>query len=156
MRANPPCSTASPRPQVLAKDLLFATLDPTMRGVKLPNGTRVILSDTVGFIADLPTELVAAFRATLEEVLAADVIAHVRDAHHDESEAQKADVLKVLRELGVPESRPMIEVLNKIDLLPEARAGLIAGEERPETGCGGFGAHRRRSWTRFQPGSRPR
>jgi GTP-binding protein HflX len=117
--------------EVLAKDLLFATLDPTMRGVKLPNGTRVILSDTVGFIADLPTELVAAFRATLEEVLAADVIAHVRDAHHDESEAQKADVLKVLAELGVPESRLMIEILNKIDLLPEeVRADLITGNHR--------------------------
>ncbi len=116
------------RAQVLAKDLLFATLDPTMRGVKLPSGTKVILSDTVGFIADLPTELVAAFRATLEEVLAADVIAHVRDAHHDESDAQKSDVLKVLRELGVSESRPMIEVLNKIDLLaPEVRAGLLSG-----------------------------
>ena len=117
--------------KVLAKDILFATLDPTMRGVKLPNGTRVILSDTVGFIADLPTELVAAFRATLEEVLAADVIAHVRDAHHDESDAQKADVLKVLGELGVPEDRPMIEILNKIDLLPEeARGGLLAGNQR--------------------------
>jgi GTPase len=117
--------------KVLAKDILFATLDPTMRGVRLPNGTRVILSDTVGFIADLPTELVAAFRATLEEVLAADVIAHVRDAYHDESDAQKADVLKVLGELGVPEDRPMIEILNKIDLLPdEVRAGLIAGNGR--------------------------
>jgi GTP-binding protein HflX len=117
--------------KVLAKDILFATLDPTMRGVKLPNGTRVILSDTVGFIADLPTELVAAFRATLEEVLAADVIAHVRDAYHDESDAQKADVWKVLGELGVPEDRPMIEILNKIDLLPdEVRAGLIAGNSQ--------------------------
>jgi GTP-binding protein HflX len=117
--------------KVLAKDILFATLDPTMRGVKLPNGTRVILSDTVGFIADLPTELVAAFRATLEEVLAADVIAHVRDAYHDESDAQKADVWKVLGELGVPEDRPMIEILNKIDLLPdEVRAGLIAGNHQ--------------------------
>ena len=88
--------------EVLAKDLLFATLDPTMRGVKLPHGTKIILSDTVGFIADLPTELVAAFRATLEEVLEADVIVHVRDAAHDESAAQKADVLKVLEELGLP------------------------------------------------------
>jgi GTP-binding protein HflX len=112
---------------VLAKDLLFATLDPTMRGVKLPRGTRIILSDTVGFIADLPTELVAAFRATLEEVLAADVIVHVRDAAHDETEAQKADVLKVLAELGVPPDRPMLEVLNKIDLLePDQAAGLLA------------------------------
>ncbi|HXS06942.1 MAG TPA: GTPase HflX [Rhizomicrobium sp.] len=117
--------------KVLAKDLLFATLDPTMRGLKLPNGAKVILSDTVGFIADLPTELVAAFRATLEEVLAADVILHVRDAAHDESEAQKVDVLKVLTELGVPEDRTMIEVLNKIDLLPaEVRAGLLAGNDR--------------------------
>ena len=113
---------------VVAKDQLFATLDPTMRGLKLPEGTRVILSDTVGFIADLPTELVAAFRATLEEVLAADLIAHVRDAAHDESEAQKGDVLKVLSELGVPEDRPLVEILNKVDLLPdEARAGLLDG-----------------------------
>ena len=113
--------------EVLAKDLLFATLDPTMRGVKLPQGTRIILSDTVGFIADLPTELVAAFRATLEEVLEADVIVHVRDSAHDESAAQKADVLKVLEELGVDPGRPMLEVLNKIDLLePEQRAGLLA------------------------------
>ncbi|HEY2009901.1 MAG TPA: GTPase HflX [Rhizomicrobium sp.] len=113
--------------EVLAKDLLFATLDPTMRGVKLPHNTRIILSDTVGFIADLPTELVAAFRATLEEVLEADVIVHVRDAAHAESAAQKADVLKVLEELGVDPGRPMLEVLNKIDLLePEQRAGLLA------------------------------
>ena len=112
--------------EVLAKDLLFATLDPTMRGVKLPLGTKIILSDTVGFIADLPTELVAAFRATLEEVLAADVIVHVRDAAHDETEAQKADVLKVLEDLGLPPDRPMVEVLNKIDLLePDQRAGLL-------------------------------
>ena len=116
---------------VVAKDLLFATLDPTMRGLKLPHCARVILSDTVGFIADLPTELVAAFRATLEEVLEADLIAHVRDAAHDETEAQKADVLKVLAELGVPEDRPMIEILNKIDLLPdEAREALLDGNRR--------------------------
>ncbi|HEY0265804.1 MAG TPA: GTPase HflX [Rhizomicrobium sp.] len=117
--------------EVLAKDLLFATLDPTMRGVKLPQGTKIILSDTVGFIADLPTELVAAFRATLEEVLAADVIVHVRDAAHDETEAQKADVLKVLEELGMPPDRPLLEVLNKIDLLePEQRDGLLARNGR--------------------------
>jgi GTP-binding protein HflX len=119
--------------EVLAKDLLFATLDPTMRGVKLPGGTRVILSDTVGFIADLPTELVAAFRATLEEVLAADVIVHVRDTAHDESAAQKADVLAVLEELGLPPDVPMLEVLNKIDLLePEQREGLLARNSRGE------------------------
>jgi len=116
---------------VAAKDQLFATLDPTMRGLKLPRGTKVILSDTVGFIADLPTELVAAFRATLEEVLEADLIAHVRDAAHDESEAQKGDVLKVLEELGVAEDRSLVEILNKVDLLPdEARAGLLDGNRR--------------------------
>ena len=110
---------------VIAKDLLFATLDPTMRGLTLPGGRKIILSDTVGFIADLPIELVAAFRATLEEVLEADVILHVRDAAHLESEAQKKDVQKVLSELGVDESRPMVEVLNKIDLLEaDQRAGL--------------------------------
>jgi GTP-binding protein HflX len=117
--------------KVLAKDLLFATLDPTMRGVKLPHGTRIILSDTVGFIADLPTELVAAFRATLEEVLEADVIVHVRDAAHDETAAQKADVLKVLEELGVEQDRPLLEVLNKIDLLePEQQEGLLSHNGR--------------------------
>jgi len=123
--------------EVLAKDLLFATLDPTMRGIKLPLGTRIILSDTVGFIADLPTELVAAFRATLEEVLEADVIVHVRDAAHDESAAQKADVLKVLEDLGVQidsnTGRPLLEVLNKIDLLePEQRRGLLSHNGRRE------------------------
>jgi GTP-binding protein HflX len=115
--------------EVLAKDLLFATLDPTMRGLKLPGGAKAILSDTVGFIADLPTELVAAFRATLEEVLEADVIAHVRDAAHDETEAQKADVLKVLADLGLePDGeRRFIEILNKVDLLDaDVRAGLLA------------------------------
>ena len=117
--------------EVLAKDLLFATLDPTMRGVKLLKGTRIILSDTVGFIADLPTELVAAFRATLEEVLAADVIVHVRDAAHEETSAQKADVLAVLEELGA--DNPMMEVLNKIDLLePEQRMGLLSRNGRGE------------------------
>ena len=117
--------------KVLAKDLLFATLDPTMRGEKLPRGTKIILSDTVGFIADLPTELVAAFRATLEEVLEADVIVHVRDAAHDETAAQKADVLKVLEELGVEADRPLLEVLNKIDLLePEQQEGLLSHNGR--------------------------
>jgi GTPase len=119
--------------QVLAKDLLFATLDPTMRGLKLRGGREIILSDTVGFIADLPVELVAAFRATLEEVLQADAIVHVRDAAHDETEAQKADVLNVLSELGVDTEggRPILEVLNKIDLLePGARAGLLSGNNR--------------------------
>jgi GTP-binding protein HflX len=120
---------------VLAKDLLFATLDPTMRALKLPGGRNVILSDTVGFIADLPVELVAAFRATLEEVLEADVIAHVRDAAHGESDAQKADVLKVLAELGIdPEGdRPILELLNKIDLVePSIRKGMLAQNRRPD------------------------
>ncbi len=121
--------------EVLAKDLLFATLDPTMRGLKLPSGRRVILSDTVGFISDLPIELVAAFRATLEEVLEADIIAHIRDAAHEESDAQKADVLEVLSELGVDEDHTrIVEVLNKIDLLePEARNTLL--EQNGEAGA---------------------
>ena len=120
---------------VMAKDLLFATLDPTMRGLKLPKGTKAILSDTVGFIADLPVELVAAFRATLEEVLEADVIAHVRDASHAESAAQKADVLKVLHELGIEAGtdRPLVEILNKIDLFaPDVRKGLDTANARPD------------------------
>jgi GTP-binding protein HflX len=119
--------------EVVAKDLLFATLDPTMRALRLPRGRNVILSDTVGFIADLPHELVAAFRATLEEVLEADVIVHVRDTAHGESEAQKEDVEKVLAELGIETEgeRPMLEVLNKIDLLdPAARRGLLAHNTR--------------------------
>jgi GTPase len=113
--------------EVVAKDMLFATLDPTMRGVKLASGRRIILSDTVGFIADLPTQLVAAFRATLEEVLEADIIVHVRDIAHEESEAQKVDVMKVLHELGVDEDeRVFVEVLNKIDLLdPDVRAAML-------------------------------
>ncbi len=113
--------------EVVAKDMLFATLDPTMRGLKLPSGRRIILSDTVGFIADLPVELVAAFRATLEEVLEADIVLHVRDAAHEETDAQKADVIKVLHELGIDEEeRTLIEVLNKIDLLePDVRAALL-------------------------------
>ncbi len=108
--------------EVMAKDLLFATLDPTMRAVKLPSGEDVILSDTVGFISDLPTQLIAAFRATLEEVQEADIIVHVRDIAHPDSDAQRLDVIEVLRELGVDESdrRPeVIEALNKIDLLDD-------------------------------------
>jgi GTPase len=122
---------------VLAKDLLFATLDPTMRGLTLPSGRKLILSDTVGFIADLPVELVAAFRATLEEVLEADVILHIRDAAHGESEAQKKDVMKVLGELGIEEGdeRPMLEVLNKIDLLdPAQREGVREFNRRGKAG----------------------
>lgn len=99
---------------VLAKDILFATLDPTMRSIKLPSGKTVILSDTVGFISQLPTSLVAAFRATLEEVCEADLLLHVRDISHGESNAQSDDVHNVLNELGLIEPK-MIEVLNKVD-----------------------------------------
>jgi GTP-binding protein HflX len=104
--------------EVMAKDMLFATLDPTMRGVTLPDGTKVILSDTVGFISDLPTQLVAAFRATLEEVLDADLILHVRDISHPQTEEQAEDVAAILEDLGAAETTPQIEVWNKIDLLP--------------------------------------
>jgi len=104
---------------VFAKDLLFATLDPTLRGLKLPHGGKIILSDTVGFISDLPHMLVSAFRATLEEVLEADVILHVRDISHEDAEAQGADVEKILGELGIDSHDPrLIEVWNKTDLLP--------------------------------------
>jgi GTP-binding protein HflX len=111
------------RAAVRAEDQLFATLDPTLRGVTLPHGGRVILSDTVGFISELPTLLVAAFRATLEEVIEADVIAHVRDISHGEAEAQADDVTKVLRDLGIdPDSGRVVEVWNKLDRLdPDAR-----------------------------------
>jgi GTP-binding protein HflX len=101
---------------VLSADVLFATLDPTLRAVGLPHGARVILSDTVGFISDLPTMLVAAFRATLEEVIEADVILHVRDMSHEDSDAQSHDVGKVLVELGIEAGDPrVVEVWNKID-----------------------------------------
>ena len=104
---------------VFENDMLFATLDPTMRGIRLPDGQDVILSDTVGFISDLPTQLVAAFRATLEEVQEADIIVHVRDVSHPDSEAQKQDVEQVLRELdvGAAVDEGLVEALNKIDKL---------------------------------------
>ncbi|MEJ6394873.1 GTPase HflX [Gymnodinialimonas sp. 2305UL16-5] len=112
--------------EVMAKDMLFATLDPTMRLVTLPDKTDVILSDTVGFISDLPTQLVAAFRATLEEVLDADLILHVRDISHPETVEQAEDVGAILRDLGVAETAPLIEVWNKLDQLPEeARAARM-------------------------------
>ena len=118
----------------MAKDLLFATLDPTMRAVTLPDGREVILSDTVGFISDLPTQLVAAFRATLEEVLEADLICHIRDISHAESDEQAADVAAILSELGVGDDRPQFEVWNKIDLLPapEAEAARVQADRRDE------------------------
>ena len=117
--------------EVLAKDMLFATLDPTMRAVKLATGQDAILSDTVGFISDLPTQLVAAFRATLEEVLSADVIAHVRDISHPETEAQRADVIGILEDLGIGPDRTIIEVWNKIDQVPDP-APLITAAERAD------------------------
>ena len=115
------------RATVLAEDLLFATLDPTMREVRLPGFDKAILSDTVGFVSELPTQLIAAFRATLEEVASADLILHVRDLAHPDSEAQRRDVEEVLASLGLdePTSPPRLEVWNKIDLIDgEDRAAL--------------------------------
>ena len=122
--------------EVLAQDQVFATLDPTMREVRLPAGRKVILSDTVGFISDLPTALVAAFRATLEEVVSADLILHVRDISHCETDAQASDVERVLFDLGVDvrlaETR-VLNVWNKVDRLSEeARAVLVLDAQRTE------------------------
>ncbi|MFC3074146.1 GTPase HflX [Shinella pollutisoli] len=121
---------------VLAEDMLFATLDPTLRRMKLPQGRTVILSDTVGFISDLPTHLVAAFRATLEEVLEADLILHVRDMSDPDNGAQAADVTRILADLGIDEkdgAERILEVWNKIDRLePEARAALVQKAEGAE------------------------
>ena len=128
------------RAEVLAQDMLFATLDPTLRQIKLPHGARVLLSDTVGFISDLPTMLVSAFRATLEEVTLADVVLHIRDASHEDWEAQAKDVEAILDELGLKgqaEGR-ILEVWNKIDALDPERlsalrlaAGGIEPQRRP-------------------------
>jgi GTP-binding protein HflX len=124
---------------VLSADMLFATLDPTLR-IALPHGARIILSDTVGFISDLPTMLIAAFRATLEEVVEADVILHVRDVSHEDAEAQSRDVEKILHELGIEprkevnDRRSLIEVWNKIDRLDSAareRLANIAARREP-------------------------
>jgi GTPase len=125
---------------VLSADMLFATLDPTLRGVALPHGARIILSDTVGFISDLPTMLIAAFRATLEEVIEADVILHVRDVSHDDAEAQLHDVEKILQELGIDthnetgRKQALIEVWNKIDRLDKTDRERLANitERRPQ------------------------
>ena len=116
------------RAAVLAEDKLFATLDPTMRRLPLPSGRHAILSDTVGFVSDLPTHLVAAFRATLEEVTEADLVVHVRDVHYPDSEAQRDDVHGVLGDLGLGETveQGLIEALNKIDLLDEERRTVLA------------------------------
>jgi GTPase len=121
------------RASVLSADMLFATLDPTLRAIDLPNGLKVILSDTVGFISDLPTMLVAAFRATLEEVIEADLILHVRDVSHEDTEAQSVDVEDVLRELGIAQQdgARLVEVWNKIDRLDdEARERIRNRAER--------------------------
>jgi len=119
--------------EVLVKDMLFATLDPTMRSVELPSGREVILSDTVGFISELPTQLVAAFRATLEEVLGADLILHVRDISHPETETQARDVKAILTTLGVPDDAKLIEVWNKIDNLDnETRDAVTTQADRSD------------------------
>ncbi len=111
--------------EVLAKDMLFATLDPTMRAVRLPTGKDVILSDTVGFISDLPTQLIAAFRATLEEVLEADLIVHVRDIAHPETDEQARNVRDILADLGVGVQTRQISLWNKADLLPQAQHAAL-------------------------------
>ncbi|WP_334062070.1 GTPase HflX [Limimaricola cinnabarinus] len=122
--------------EVMAKDMLFATLDPTMRRVVLPTGDEVILSDTVGFISDLPTELVAAFRATLEEVLDADLVLHVRDIGHAQTAEQAREVETILSGLGLPEDTPQIEVWNKIDALePDTREAALERAGRTENVC---------------------
>jgi GTP-binding protein HflX len=120
------------RAEVVAADQLFATLDPTMRRLPLPSGRSAILSDTVGFVSELPTPLVAAFRATLEEVTSADLVVHVRDMHHPESEAQREDVHAVLGELGLGETveNGLLEALNKIDLLPEEQKIVLHNQAR--------------------------
>jgi GTPase len=127
------------RADVQAADMLFATLDPTLRAIHLPHGGKAMLSDTVGFISNLPTQLVAAFRATLEEVLEADVILHVRDISHEDAEAQQRDVDAVLRQLGIdPDSGRILEVWNKIDRYSaEEREKLknIAARRTPEHPC---------------------
>ncbi|MBN8813246.1 MULTISPECIES: GTPase HflX [unclassified Sphingomonas] len=118
---------------VMAENLLFATLDPTLRQISLPGIDKAILSDTVGFVSELPTQLVAAFKATLEEVVSADLLIHVRDIAHPDSEAQKDDVEQVLADIGVAETTPRFEAWNKIDLLEgEARDDLLAEAAKRE------------------------
>jgi GTP-binding protein HflX len=115
---------------VFAENLLFATLDPTMRDIRLPGFDKVILSDTVGFVSDLPTELIAAFRATLEEAAAADLIVHVRNIAHPDSDAQRDDVEDVLQSLGLAEEGAprRIEAWNKVDLIPDEERARLFGE----------------------------
>ena len=119
-----------------SENMLFATLDPKMRSINLDNNSKVILSDTVGFISNLPTELIAAFRATLEEVLSADLIIHVRDIAHENTEDQDYEVNRVLQSLGVSDNTPILEVWNKIDLLePEKRNSLKNTANRRKNIC---------------------
>jgi len=121
------------RADVTAADMLFATLDPTMRLIRLPHGGSAILSDTVGFISELPTMLISAFRATLEEVLAADAILHVRDISHADTEAQSEDVETILAELGIADRADrVIEVWNKIDRLDEAARAILASQQEAQ------------------------
>jgi GTP-binding protein HflX len=117
---------------VFAENLLFATLDPTMREIKLPGFDKAILSDTVGFVSDLPTELIAAFRATLEEVASADLLVHVRDMSHPDREAQREDVDDVLQSLGLADegAPPRLEAWNKVDILPEGERTRLLEEAR--------------------------
>ncbi len=117
------------RAEVMAADMLFATLDPTMRLIKLPHGGSAILSDTVGFISDLPTTLISAFRATLEEVESADVIVHVRDISHGDSDAQSQDVDAILTEIGVSDRDRVIEAWNKVDRLDASARAALAGQQ---------------------------
>ena len=124
------------RATVLAEDMLFATLDPTMRQIALPGVEKAILSDTVGFVSDLPTQLIAAFRATLEEVISADIVVHVRDISHPETDSQRDDVLQILRDLGVIDDADagkqprMVELWNKMDLLEGDRLDELTGISR--------------------------
>ena len=120
--------------EVLAQDMLFATLDPTMRGITLPSGRKIIASDTVGFISDLPTQLVAAFRATLEEVREADLILHVRDISHPETAEQAADVEDILGQLGVDPAVPVFEVWNKLDAVPAGERDALAAQAENRAG----------------------
>ena len=154
------------RADVQAADMLFATLDPTLRALSLPHGGKAMLSDTVGFISNLPTQLVAAFRATLEEVLEADVILHVRDISHEDADAQERDVDAVLRQLGIdPDAagQRIIEVWNKIDRFdPEEREELAEHRRAPSAGAAvlsGLGRDQARGsmrcWPRSRTGSPP-
>ena len=113
---------------VVAEDLLFATLDPTLRRISLPGLNAAVMSDTVGFVSDLPTQLIAAFKATLEEVVSADLLIHVRDIAHPDTDVQRADVAEILSEIGVRDETPRIEVWNKLDVLDDIRRSeLISG-----------------------------